>query len=208
MDDLGLSNGFEDPRARVAPTSPEVTKAFEELIGSIRTFQDMVSGVRPELEQIRTVTALVDRATAELEPFQVDEWHRIAGWLDAPARGLPLVPPFVCDHVEELVRLSGRVTFSRYFLGGNAAAHGGSLPLLFDELCGRIAGVRDGRPCRTAYLKVDYRSITPIEAELQFDAWLERIEGRKVYVRGTLKDGDRLCAEADSLFVILNPGQP
>jgi hypothetical protein len=203
------SAGFEDPRSRLELPAPELAKAFEQLVTSLRAFQDMVAGVRPDVDTTQAVTALIDQATAALEPYQVDEWRRISGWLfDAPARGLPLIPPFRYESVDEMVRVSGSVSFSRYFLGGNHAAHGGSLPLLFDEICGRVAGMRDDKPCRTAYLRVDYRGVTPIDRDLQFAAWLERYEGRKVFVRGTLHDGDRLCAEVDSLFVVLNPGQP
>ena len=34
------------------------------------------------------------------------------------------------------------------------------------------------------------------------------VEGRKVYLRATMHDDDRLCAEAKGLFIVLNPGQP
>ncbi|APB01194.1 hypothetical protein NS506_07169 [Nocardia seriolae] len=60
---------------------------------------------------------------------------------------------------------------------------------------------------RTAFLHVDYRSITPLNTELKVHGWVERQEGRKVFVRATLHDGDRLCAEAHGLFVLLKPGQ-
>jgi len=39
-------------------------------------------------------------------------------------------------------------------------------------------------------------------------AWFESEQGRKRLLRGTLHHGDRLCAEAESLFVELLPGQP
>ena len=32
--------------------------------------------------------------------------------------------------------------------------------------------------------------------------------GRKRVLRGTLRDGDTVCADAESLFVALRPGQP
>ena len=31
---------------------------------------------------------------------------------------------------------------------------------------------------------------------------------RKAFIKGTMHDGDRLCAELDGLFIRLNPGQP
>jgi hypothetical protein len=37
---------------------------------------------------------------------------------------------------------------------------------------------------------------------------VDRIEGRKRFLRSELRDGDVLVAEAEGLFVALNPGQP
>ena len=61
---------------------------------------------------------------------------------------------------------------------------------------------------RTAYLKINYRNIVPIEKDLQFDAGVDRVDGRKIFVSGRLTDGDTLLSEADALFVRLKPGQP
>ena len=61
---------------------------------------------------------------------------------------------------------------------------------------------------RTAFLHVDYRKIVPIEKELQVDAGVDRVDGRKIFVAGRLLDGDAVLAEASALFVKLNPGQP
>jgi hypothetical protein len=61
---------------------------------------------------------------------------------------------------------------------------------------------------RTAYLTINYRNIVPIEKELRFDAGVDRVDGRKIFVSGRLTDGDTLLTEADALFVKLKPGQP
>ena len=37
--------------------------------------------------------------------------------------------------------------------------------------------------------------------ELRVEGWVDRVDGRKIYVRGRLLDGERVCAEADGLFV-------
>jgi hypothetical protein len=71
----------------------------------------------------------------------------------------------------------GRVAFGRFYLGGNGAAHGGAIPLVFDEVMGRLANTGGRPPSRTASLHVNYRSITPIERELQLTARFDREEG-------------------------------
>jgi len=61
---------------------------------------------------------------------------------------------------------------------------------------------------RTAYLTVQYRSLTPLSTPLTCRTWVDKRDGRKAFVKGTLHDGDRLCAELDALFIELKPGQP
>jgi hypothetical protein len=48
----------------------------------------------------------------------------------------------------------------------------------------------------------------PIETELQVDAGVDRVDGRKMFISGRVLDGDTVLAEANALFVKLNPGQP
>ena len=31
--------------------------------------------------------------------------------------------------------------------------------------------------------------------------WIERREGRKIFIRGTMHEGDTLCAEAEGVFI-------
>ena len=59
----------------------------------------------------------------------------------------------------------------------------------------------------TGRLTVHYRSPTPLETELRFVGWLERVDGRKIFTKGELWAGDRLCAEAEGLFISIQPGQ-
>jgi len=103
--------------------------------------------------------------------------------------------------------VAGTVTFGDFHRGENGAAHGGAVSTFFDEVCGTLANAVAGRPARTAFLHVDYRSVTLVGVEHAFTATVSRVEGRKHWVTGTLHAGDRLVAEAQSLFVTLRPGQ-
>jgi acyl-coenzyme A thioesterase PaaI-like protein len=99
--------------------------------------------------------------------------------------------------------------FSRFHVGGNHAVHGGVLPLLFDHMFGMISHAA-GRPIsRTAFLHVDYRKVTPIDAPLLVRGRVTGAEGRKAFVSAELVDGDdAVLAEANGLMVRLLPGQP
>jgi acyl-coenzyme A thioesterase PaaI-like protein len=99
-------------------------------------------------------------------------------------------------------------TFNRFHLGGNGAASGGAHAVLFNEILGRLSA-GGGRPLsRTAYIHVDYRSATPTGRRLELDATLDRVDGRKRFVSGRLRDGATTVADAEGLFVELLPGQP
>jgi acyl-coenzyme A thioesterase PaaI-like protein len=187
---------------------PELREAFQDLAASVRRLQNAMSAARPTVSMTHRATDAVLAAIEILEPFAVDEPAQLAGRLDDVAgRAQTLVPPVHLD-VQGPDGLQGRVTFTRFHLGGGGAAHGGTLPLVFDEVLGRLAGAEGRGPSRTAFLHVNYRAITPLDVELQLRARVSGIEGRKIWVVGTLHDSDRLLCDAEALFVILKPGQP
>lgn len=181
---------------------------FPEMIGALRALQDDITAAAPPESLVAEVTRALTDLSARLRPHAVDERGQVTGHLqDLPGRGQAMTPPLhFVEHREDRAR--AQLTFGRFYLGGNGAVHGGAVPLVFDELLGRLANTGGRPPSRTAYLHVDFRSITPVDAELRIEGWFEREEGRKRFLRGTLHHGGVLCAEAAGLFVALRPGQP
>jgi acyl-coenzyme A thioesterase PaaI-like protein len=82
--------------------------------------------------------------------------------------------------------------------------HGGYVAGAFDEVLGATQSL-SGQPGMTARLTVNYRSPTPLHTELHFVGELTKVEGRKIFTEGRLLAGDRLCAEAEGLFISINP---
>lgn len=114
----------------------------------------------------------------------------------------PLSPPVTLKM--EPTRTVGTVTFGSAYEGPPGCVHGGYVAAAFDELLGSAQSL-SGMQGMTAYLHVDYRSPSPLRRELNLEAWVERAEGRKVFCRGTLRVGEVLCAEAEGLFIAMNP---
>ena len=191
------------------PKTPRGGDEFARLTAAHRLLQDRLAGAALPAQVSVAITAQLDALSAELAAFQVGEHDRHDGWRpDLPGRGHLLLPPFVIDEESEKV-IRGRVTFTRLYLGGNGAAHGGAQPLMFDDLFGKIANHHQAGVARTAYLKVNYRQITPLDVELGFLASLDRIEGRKRWVTGELTDAaGTVLSDAEGLFLQLMPGQP
>ena len=126
--------------------------------------------------------------------------------MDLPNRGNILQVPMSLDETAD-GRVGGVAQFRRYHLGRNGAVHGGAIALLFDSLLGYTAfKLSKSLYQRTAFLHVDYRKIVPIEKELQVDAGIDRIEGRKIFVAGRLLDGEDVLCEAHALFVRAEAG--
>lgn len=195
-------------RTRAPGGGADYGRAYGRMIGSLRTFLDTLAAAAPDAGSAIELAEGLDRWTAMLEPMAVPERERPYGRRnDVVGRGQVTSPALTVDAGDEM-SIVGRVRFGDYFLGGNMAAHGGTIPLFFDELLGRLAQSGGRTPCRTAYLHTDFRSITPIGPELTVRGWVVEEVGRKRVLRGTIHHGDVLCAEAEGLFVELKPGQP
>jgi Thioesterase superfamily len=119
-------------------------------------------------------------------------------------RANPLAPPIrVGTHGD---RMYGLATFGSGYEGPPGCVHGGYVAAAFDEVLGAAQSL-GGRPGMTGRLIVNYRSPTPLNTELRFEGWVDRVEGRKTFTEGTLHAGDRLCAESEGLFVAIDFGK-
>ncbi len=116
----------------------------------------------------------------------------------------PLAPPI--EMAVDGTRVTGVVTFGSAYEGPPGCVHGGFIAAAFDELLGFAQGL-SGNPGMTANLSVNYRSPTPLRQKLRLVGDIDRIEGRKIFVKGELRvaDDDRLCAEATGLFLSMPP---
>lgn len=198
------TDGVPPEPARRPPGGPE----YGPLLEASRRLLDAVAGADAPDDVVRAATAMVRSAYESLEPYEVDELRSPAGRRrELPGRGHPILAPYVPE-LFSADESRGTVLFTRAHLGQGGAIHGGVIPLLFDELLGHLATRGGGRPpSRTAYLRVDYRDLTPVGVELTAEARIDRIEGRKIFAVGVLREGPRVCAEANGLFVMLRPDQ-
>ncbi len=116
------------------------------------------------------------------------------------------VPAYQVDASDE-GGVRGRCTFDPFYVGTSdesiqlGSVHGGAIALLFDEVLGWLS-LREGKVrTRTAYLKVSFRSIARVSVELTFAGWTHRVEGRKQFILGELRDGETVVADIEALYV-------
>lgn len=185
----------------------EQSGRYAEVIGELQGFLNAFASAElsePQMDKFRDALSAL---RAEAEDCRVPELDRRFGRARRTLTGVYAAAPEVNVEVFDNEQLLGTTYIGDFFLGVNSAAHGGSVAYIFDEVLGSLSGGLDRAPSRTAYLKTDFRAITPINETLRVVARVEKIEGRKRFLHGEIWHGDVLCAEANALFVELLPGQ-
>ncbi len=114
---------------------------------------------------------------------------------DSPI-GLRLPQP----EAEGADRYETTFSFDERHQGGPGLAHGGLVAALLDEACGLVA-TWYRFPSVTGRMFLHYRRPVPINRPLVVRAWVEDTKGRRVHVRGELRDDDEPLAEARMAFV-------
>ena len=93
------------------------------------------------------------------------------------------------------------------FAGPPERVHGGIQALIVDEVMGALNRMR-GRQAFTAYLNVNYRGPAPLNVDLSFRAWVDKIEGRKVFLKATGQESNKTFMDADGLFIAREDQNP
>lgn len=215
--------------ARLSPGSPEWAARLNELrdlkptprraavfrlAAAVREIIDRMVHVDATVEEIEDAALLAEQlrdllrthsARSIYESFaEAANAGEPMGFFDhSPILGQanPLAPPVTLSREDD--RIVGRVTFGAAYEGPPGCVHGGYIAAAFDEVLGATQSL-SGSGGMTAYLHVDYRSPTPLHADLRFEGELTRTEGRKIYTVGRLFHGDTLCAEAEAMFVTVD----
>jgi acyl-coenzyme A thioesterase PaaI-like protein len=209
-----MSTTPEDPDYYKHGGFPEYEPAepppgFVRFVAAMRELQDLAVSAAPGDDVWDDAADRIEDLVDLLDPYEAPEGVSPAGRTPGmPGFGSVLMPPWtLTEFGREGVAMKGH--FSRYHVGGNHAVHGGVLPLLFDHVFGMVTRAA-GRPIsRTAFLKVDYRKVTPIDTPLVIRGRIDSTEGRKAFVSGELTDTDgTVLAEGTGLMVRLLPGQP
>ncbi len=131
----------------------------------------------------------------------VRQSHRLRERSPFIGQANPVAPPMHVVFTEDAIEAT--VTLGSLFEGPPGCVHGGFVAAMFDEVLG-AAQVHSGKAGMTGRLTVHYRSPTPLNEELRLAAKLIRVEGRKILCTATLHAGERLCADAEGLFVTVN----
>jgi hypothetical protein len=184
---------------RLADALRQVTDQTVRTEASAALLADAAAAVERAAELLEPATpawapSLRAMPLAELAPHSYFPFSPMIGWYS------PLAPPIECEVRDGAV--FGRGTLGAAYEGPPGCVHGGVIAGLFDEMLG-VANIVAGVGAMTGTLTIVYRSPTPLYTELRFEGRTVAIDGRKVRTQGTLYAGDRLCAQADGIFILV-----
>ena len=196
---LAVATGAWHEKRRLAAA---MRRVIEQLVSSDPSEKELADAA-DALENFADSIASYPRRTT-LEGYAESS---ISGDVDAffdrsPFLGLsnPLAPPITVS--VESGRVRGQVRFGTAYEGPPGHVHGGYIAAVFDEVLGFAPSLAEN-PGMTGTLTVKYRRPCALYQELEFDAGIDRIEGKKILASGTISFDSKLLAEADGVFVMI-----
>jgi acyl-coenzyme A thioesterase PaaI-like protein len=198
---------------------PERLAELERLVGGLRVAIEACGKLDAPLAELASVADRIEALAGDLdaragarpmsrfEPFDARAPEAMLPFSPVTGRYNPLAPPVALsiEHGDPR-KVIGLVRFGDAYEGPPSAVHGSIVAAVYDQLLA-FANVANDTGGPTASLTVHYRKPTPLRTDLRFEAWTDRVEGRKVFARGRcLADGE-IVSECEGLFVKLLPEQ-
>jgi acyl-coenzyme A thioesterase PaaI-like protein len=121
-----------------------------------------------------------------------------------PLTGLSkaLAPPL--KRAEHGGETGWEVTFGEAYEGHPGFVHGGDVAAVVDHVLG-VTASSAGAAAMTGTLTTRYRRPTPVKTRLTCVGQVTRVEGRKVFCAATLEADGVLVAEAEGIYVRVEP---
>jgi acyl-coenzyme A thioesterase PaaI-like protein len=187
------------------------------IVSELRRCIDAAVTLRAPLEELTSMAdqarALADALHARWEGRPVprygpgldgDDPNAMIAFSPVTGRYSPLSPPIeiaLATGPDGKPRVVGRVTFGEAYEGPPDSVHGGIVASSYDQMLA-FACMANGAGGPTATLTVRFRKLTPLRVPVRFEAWVDRIEGRKVFARGTCLTADgELVSDCEGMFV-------
>jgi acyl-coenzyme A thioesterase PaaI-like protein len=191
-----------------APSTADLERVVEE---TRRLIELLVTAEAPD-DVLAAAEREIRAAADRLAPFRAAAGRRSTPVMTAADPGAIMPFDFVVGALSPLapplrVRWEppmavAETTFSAAYEGPPGCVHGGIIAAAFDQVF-NVANLMLGAPGPTATLQLRYRRPTPLASLLRFEAWQERVEERRVYLRGRLLAGSDVTVEAEGAFARL-----
>lgn len=105
--------------------------------------------------------------------------------------------------------LNALVALGKGMTGFPGSLHGGMVSVIFDEVAGlhivlngHVPGTELDKSFRTAYINTSFMKPVPTPATILVRSWIEKVEGRKHWVRARIEDWNgQALAKAEVLYI-------
>jgi hypothetical protein len=155
----------------------------------------LIAGMRSladRLEGLPSLAAKGGAASSGGDDSRLVERSGITG------RSNPIAPPLHLEVDAGVTR--GWAVYGPPYEGPPGCLHGGFIAAAFDDLLG-VAQMASGSAGYTGTFTVRMRRPTPLNRRIDYEAGVDRVEGRKIWCWGRSYDGDALLADAEILFI-------
>ncbi len=190
----------------------QIPPELRSLVARVHDLIDAVANTEADTDTLAEAAATVEAVTGELNVARRQigtmvqrglrsgdsEYGTITNIVAGDTN--PAAPPLVLERTPEGLR--GEVTLNTIYQGPPGLVHGGWIAALLDQAVGSVSGIEVG-PGLTAKLEVDYISPTPLFTPLEITSWVEKVEGRKVFVSGQIQAHGKVTAKADGIMVLV-----
>ncbi len=194
------------------PVEDEARAAKHRLVGEVKRIVDNTALLDVGANGSDALHAFADEARAVADQFERAPSLRafggaaVAGPSDAvlaerspfSGRSNPLAPPLHLEMEDGVTR--AWAVWTDAYEGPPGCLHGGFVAAAFDDIMG-LAQMASGRAGFTGTLTVKMLEPTPLNQRIDYEAWLDRAEGRKIWCKATARHGDMVLGEAEILFI-------
>ena len=158
----------------------------------LNAFADEARALADGLERAPSLRAFGGAAVAGPADAVLAERSPVSG------RSNPLAPPLHLEMNEGVTR--AWAIWTDAYEGPPGCLHGGFVAAAFDDLMG-LAQMASGKAGFTGTLTVKMIKPTPLNQRIDYEAWLDHVDGRKIWCKATARHGDDLLGEAEIVFI-------
>jgi len=205
---------FDDPFAseEITPPISEEWEAKRRVSDAIKQLSEVLVTSSPDIQKMHDIAARLESTAGEFS--HSPRLYGRMDWIESGEHGSfgqvshelnplggyanPVAPPV--NTWFEGDKALGHCLCGWVYEGPPGSVHGGYVAAIFDQFMG-VAQKLGDQPGMTGYLHVNYHARTPLNTDLNLEAKLVKVEGRKTIIAATMRAGDTLTASCEALFV-------
>jgi acyl-coenzyme A thioesterase PaaI-like protein len=196
--------------------SPEQEAELVRLVASLHRIADQSIKLNGKREQLAELADAAEQLEHKIQALHgqraLPAYNKVFDFRDVghtyayspiTGRANAMAPPVFTRIIDQ--RVICKVTYTDLYEGPPGCVHGGIVALTWDHVLAAATLIDDARG-PTANLNISYRKPTPLHQEIRYEAWVERAEGKKMYIKGQCfghdpEGNEVILSEAKGLFI-------